>query len=183
MSADGYCRRLRSQVRVSQRELLSPELNLPTELVNDITHRQQLFLQKEAKLISARAEQGRIVEAHGDLRPEHIHLGSPECVTDCLEFDRDLRLLDPLDEFAFLFVECETLDATWVGREIIEIYGQQSGDALSESLLKFYCSHRAMTRAKMVAWHLHDPLYRGRADWSARATRYLELARSNLEAL
>jgi aminoglycoside phosphotransferase family enzyme len=183
MSADGYCKRLRSQVQVNQRELLSPELNLPIELVNDIAYRQERFLKIEAKLVGTRAGQGRIVEAHGDLRPEHIHLGTPECVIDCLEFDRDLRLLDPLDELAFLFMECEMLDATWVGREIVEIYGAQNDDGLSEPLLRFYCSHRAASRAKMVAWHLRDPLYRARADWQARATRYLMLARNHLDGL
>lgn len=183
MNADGYCKRLRSQVQVNHRELLAPGMDLPTELVNDIASRQQLFLKNHAELIGARAEQGRIVEAHGDLRPEHVYLGSPECVIDCLEFDRDLRLLDPLDELAFLFMECELLDATWVGREIVNIYGEQNGDALSEPLLRFYCSHRAATRAKMIAWHLRDPLYRTRADWRARATRYLLLARNNLDGL
>lgn len=183
MSAEGYCKRLHSQVQVNRRELLSPELHLSAKLVNDIAHRQDLFLKKETKLVGTRAGQGRIVEGHGDLRPEHIHLGSPECVIDCLEFDRDLRLLDPLNELAFLLIECEMLDATWVGREIVEIYGEQNGDALSEPLLRFYCSHRATTRAKMVAWHLRDPLYRTRIDWSARATRYLQLARNHLDGL
>ncbi len=183
MSAETYRARLHAQVRANHRELLAPELDLPQQLVKEIVEAQERFLEKHAALLDARAQQGRIVEAHGDLRPEHIYLGSPICVIDCLEFDHDLRLLDPLEELAFLFMECEMLDATWVAREIVEIYGQQNGDALSELLLRFYCSHRATTRAKIVAWHLRDPLYRGRNNWPARASRYLKLARNHLNDL
>ncbi len=126
-------------------------MNLPKSLIDAIADQQLTFLEQQPALIGTRAEQGRIVEAYGDLWPEHIHLGSPACVIDCLEFDRDFRLFDPLEELAFLFMECELLDAAWVGREIVEIYGQQNGDSLSEPLLRFYCSHRATTRATIVA--------------------------------
>ena len=77
--------------------------------------RQADFLANHGDLLEARAAQGRIVEGHGDLRPEHVFLDGEPQVIDCLEFDRDLRLLDPVDELAFLGLECERLGATWIG--------------------------------------------------------------------
>ena len=70
-------------------------------------------------VVGERAAQGRIVEGHGDLRPEHIFLDGTPRIIDCLEFDRDLRLLDPVDELAFLALECERLGAPWICEEVL----------------------------------------------------------------
>jgi len=183
LGEQAYFARLHSQVAANHLDMLSPELDLPVELVHDVAHRQQSFLTRHASLIAERAAQQKIVEGHGDLRPEHIHLGPPTCVIDCLEFDRDLRLHDPLEELAYLLIECEMLDATLVGREILEIYATQNETGLNELLLKFYCSHRASNRAKLVAWHLRDPSCRTQSDWRTLAERYLLLAHHHLDGL
>ena len=44
----------------------------------------------------------RIIDGHGDLRPEHIWLGDPVRIIDCLEFNKRLRTVDPFDEIAYL---------------------------------------------------------------------------------
>ena len=53
----------------------------------------------------------RVVEGHGDLRAEHVYLGPPVAVIDCLEFSRELRLLDPAEEIALLALEVEAVQA------------------------------------------------------------------------
>ena len=53
----------------------------------------------------------RIVDGHGDLRPEHIWLDDPIEIIDCLEFNARLRAVDPFDEIAFLSLKCERLGA------------------------------------------------------------------------
>jgi aminoglycoside phosphotransferase family enzyme len=50
---------------------------------------------------------GKIIEAHGDLWPEHICLEDKPVIIDCLEFNRALRILDTVSELAFLALECE----------------------------------------------------------------------------
>ena len=47
-------------------------------------------------LFETRVKARWIRECHGDLRPEHICLTAPPIVYDCLEFNRNLRLVDPL---------------------------------------------------------------------------------------
>ena len=74
---------------------------------------QRRFLTERAKLLAERVRTRHIVDGHGDLRPEHICLGDPVRIIDCLEFNARLSMVDPFDEIAFLCVECERLGAAW----------------------------------------------------------------------
>lgn len=68
------------------------------------THFAWVFLiARDAVELPARGR--RIAEGHGDLRAEHVCLAAPISVIDCLEFDRNLRLLDPAREMALLALE------------------------------------------------------------------------------
>jgi aminoglycoside phosphotransferase family enzyme len=119
---------------------------------------------------------GCLVEGHGDLRPEHICVGREPAIIDCLEFDRDLRVLDPADELAFLGLECERLDAPWVGQWFLDAYIEVTGDVPPPPLLDFYRSYRALRRARIAANHLDDPHVRDPERFAARARQYLERA-------
>lgn len=123
-----------------------------------------------------RALEGRIVDAHGDLRPEHICLSDPPCIIDALEFSADLRTLDALEELAFLMVECEVAGAADVGVQILDAYGDESCDRFSPGLLDFYRARRTTVRAKIIAWHLCDPSVMHLAPWASRAGAYIEMA-------
>jgi aminoglycoside phosphotransferase family enzyme len=121
--------------------------------------------------------QGRIVEGHGDLRPEHVCLGPEPLFIDCLEFNRDWRVLDPADELAYLAMECEHAGAPWIGEVVFETYREATGDNPPLPLVRFYKAYRATVRAKLSAWHLKDhPDPADQGKWIARAQRYLELA-------
>lgn len=63
-------------------------------------HVQLLMLQPA--LFEQRVRAGRIVDGHGDLRPEHICLSDPIAIFDCIEFSLDFRCIDIADELAFL---------------------------------------------------------------------------------
>jgi aminoglycoside phosphotransferase family enzyme len=60
------------------------------------------FLEQSPTLLDSRVCDGRIIEAHGDLRPEHICLEDEPVIIDCLEFNQALRVLDTVSELAFL---------------------------------------------------------------------------------
>ncbi len=68
--------------------------------------RLDVALARHASLLAARASAGRLVEGHGDLRMEHVCLLRPPVVIDCLEFNAELRQVDPFEEIAFLGLEC-----------------------------------------------------------------------------
>jgi len=126
--------------------------------------------------LAGRAQEGRIVEGHGDLRPEHVCMLSPPVVIDCLEFDATLRELDPFDEIAFLALEVDLLGPSGIGRELWRCCQELLGDPAAEDLRRLYTARRALLRARLVAAHLLDGRVADPASWRARAYRYVAVA-------
>jgi aminoglycoside phosphotransferase family enzyme len=176
LAASEYRGRLEHGVRADLRELSRPEFGLPPEPVKALAEAQLAFLARHPALFDRRVEEGRIIEGHGDLRPEHICLTREPAIIDCLEFSFELRVLDPADELAFLGLECERLGAPRVGGWFLDAYREVSGDAPRAELLRFHRAYRALRRATIAAWHLADPSVRDHERWRERARRYLELA-------
>ncbi|MBO0738656.1 MAG: hypothetical protein J2P48_19140 [Alphaproteobacteria bacterium] len=59
----------------------------------------------------------------------YICLGASPRIIDCLEFRRDLRLHDPVNELAFLAMECERLGDRSIGHMLFHYYSQRPGVA------------------------------------------------------
>jgi aminoglycoside phosphotransferase family enzyme len=177
MDAAQYRQRLERDIRANHLGLSVPEYAMPLDLVQSVAARQLAVLEQEASSFDRRVTQGKIVEGHGDLRPEHICLGPEPLFIDCLEFNRDWRVLDPADELAYLSMECEVAGAPWIGEVAFETYREATGDDPPLALVRFYKAYRASVRAKLSAWHLKDhPDPADQGKWIARARRYLELA-------
>jgi aminoglycoside phosphotransferase family enzyme len=135
------------------------------------------FARLRADLLDARVRDGRIVEAHGDLRPEHVCLLSEPVIIDCLEFDPELRLLDPADELSFLTVECELAGGPpFIERVLFETYSELTSDWPPRPLVRFYKTFRAFLRAKISIWHLKDQDVKESDKWIAKTDRYIEAA-------
>lgn len=176
-----YERRLRQQLHDARTEFDPGSLGTDEAPVEDLIDRQIQFLERYPDLFGERARCGHVVEGHGDLRPEHICLANPTCIIDCLEFDRDLRVLDAAEELAFLCLECELLSASWVGQRILRSYRDATGDAPADGLLAFYRSRRAAVRAKLCAWRVDE---RGDGQgpvWMNQGRNYLRLAGEAIE--
>jgi aminoglycoside phosphotransferase family enzyme len=171
---DDYRRRLLREVRTNARALVAAEL--PAVQAQRVHAAQLAFLGRECGLLAERVRTGRLVEAHGDLRPEHICLEPKPVVIDRLEFRREFRIMDVAAELAFLAMECERLGAPHVGPRILEIYGDLSGDRPPARLVRFYQAHRASLRAKLALWHVRDVDPVEAETWVLRAQRYLDLA-------
>ena len=133
-----------------------------------------LAILAQASLFDARAA-GRIVEGHGDLRPERICLEREPQIIACVTFSRRLRTLDPADELALLALECERLGAPQVGAQLLAAFRERCADATPAALAFFYRGYRALMRAAHVIRHLEKRLS-DRAEWIARAKQYVELA-------
>lgn len=167
-----------------ERSLLSDRrFALPQGRIARIASVQRRFLATRADLLARRARENRIVDAHGDLRPEHIWLCPRVTIIDRLEFDARLRALDPLDEVAYLDMECERLGARWVGARLRRRLAAPLGDDPSSGLYLFYRSHRAMLRARLSIAHLLDAKPRTPEKWPRRARAYLRLAAADAAAL
>lgn len=176
VSAPEYRRRLERNVLETHAALKEARDIVRLEQVDRIHDVQLGFLHGAASPLGPRALERRIVEAHGDLRPEHVFLGPEPQIIDCLEFNREFRCLDPADELCFLAVECEMLGAPTVGARILEHYCAASGDRPPVRLLDFYKCCRACLRAKLSFWHLREPGIREPERWPRQTRAYLELA-------
>jgi aminoglycoside phosphotransferase family enzyme len=177
--------RARFAMRIAQhvRDLCADGAGLPTSLVEELGEQQLAFLDTHAELFDRRVTEGRIVEGHGDLRPEHVCLEEPRAqVIDCLEFDRELRVLDVAEELGFLALECERLGGPQLRQWIFDAYADFSGDLPDPRLVDFYQSHHACVRAMLAVWHLREPRGNGHRKWINRAKKYLALARSHASA-
>ena len=181
INAEAYRQRLAGKIAECLRELSRPEFSLPTDRLVHIAQAQLAFLQQHAARLDARVAQGRIVEGHGDLRPEHVCLLSEPVVVDCLEFKRDFRILDPLDELGYLALECERLGMPEIGPWLLVAYGEASGDRWPASLLHFYQSYRASLRAELAIWHLLDDGRHPPQKWIRTTHEYLDLAERHIE--
>jgi uncharacterized protein len=171
-----YRERYLAHVRGNLRELLAVQHHLPRGVVQRVHGFQLQLLRLRPELFEERVRAGRVVDGHGDLRPEHICLSDPIAIFDCIEFSADFRRIDIADELAFLAAECDFLGADWVGPQLLAAYESQSGDRPTAILLDFYKSYRACVRAKVAALRadqLQGPL---QATAAAEAQRHLTLA-------
>ena len=150
--------------------------------VRELTAAQGRFIDLNGARLEARMTSGRVIDAHGDLRPEHIFLGNPIQIIDCLEFSSELRLLDTAEEVAFLALELARLGRAAVGERIVDLYRRRAGDPLEPDLLGFYRSLRALVRAVLAALHVSDAVVDSRERWRASAAWYLDTALAAISA-
>ncbi|MGZ5876626.1 MAG: hypothetical protein ACXWKP_31595 [Bradyrhizobium sp.] len=165
------------------RVLFNARFGLPQGGVERIAQVQRQFCMERSALLRERIHTRRFVDAHGDLRPEHIWLREPVTIIDCLEFDPSLRALDPLDEIAFLHLECERLGGLWAAERIRRRLARALDDDAASGLFLFYRSHRAMLRARLSIAHLLDAHPRTPAKWPYLARVYLDLAAADAARL
>lgn len=160
----------------NRRILLDPRFRIPAGLVQRIDLAQRRFLKHRSHLLTARLRHRRIVDGHGDLRPEHIWLDDKVRIIDCLEFNARLRIVDPFDEIAFLGLECERLGAAWAGQYIQRRMAHVLRDGPADELFTFYRCHRATLRARLAIAHLLEEHPRTPEKWPQLCAIYLELA-------
>ena len=171
---------------LNRRVLLDARFDLPSGLIRRIDRIQRRFVADCGNLLASRVRRRRIVDGHGDLRPEHVWLDHQVRIIDCLEFNTRLRTVDPLDEIAFLTLECERLGAAWAGQYISKGIERGLHEVCPPSCFYFYRSYRATLRARLAIAHLFEPKPRTPEKWPRLARTYLNIAArdaAKLEAL
>lgn len=115
-------------------------------------------------LLKQRTEQGFIRECHGDL-----HLGNATVIDgkvvlfDCIEFNEPFRLIDIASDAAFLAMDLEDRGLKCQARRFINGWLEHTGDYAALELLNLYKAYRALVRAKVSLFRLHqeqDPVQR-----------------------
>jgi aminoglycoside phosphotransferase family enzyme len=176
VATDVFAKLLADELRSSREELRKHKEALNAELIEWAAGGALGFIERHFSLLDERVRAAKIVEGHGDLRAEHICLENEPVIIDCLEFSRNLRIVDPASELMFLRLECERLGAPAAGALIFDAYCAQTGDDPPEQLLEFYRTYHAAVRARIAISHLNDCAVRDPQKWIQRAGRFLEMA-------
>ncbi|WKN31492.1 hypothetical protein PZB74_21315 [Porifericola rhodea] len=177
ISSFDYWNKLMQAIKRNYASLLDYPNLIQIDMLKEVVASLQNFLTHEEHLLENRVKQSKIIEGHGDLRPEHIYLSAKPQIIDSLEFDRELRIVDPADELAQLSVECTMLGDKESADLFIHTYRQITEDNFEDKLFLFYQCQRACLRASLSIEHLKDKQYQGDKQWQNRADKYLNLAR------
>lgn len=181
LSPNDYLARFQYGQAANREVLLRPQFRLRDAAL--AIDRLDLALAQGADLLRDRASRKRVLDGHGDLRPEHVCLLQPPVVIDCLEFNPQLRQVDPFDEMAYLSLECGLVGAPWIGPRLVSGCAAALGDPPPPALLHLYTAYRALVRARLCMAHLLDPQPRTPEKWPPLASRYIACALAALDAL
>ena len=183
LPADTFVERYRRR-HMNNRELITNFRHLlDWQRAETVMHMVERFLDERHTLLTARLASGRIVEGHGDLRAEHVCLTDPPRIIDCLEFDRDLRLVDPFEEITFLGLDCARLGAPWIAGRLYQNLTEGLGDVPPGALVDFYMGFHACTRTRIALRHLEDAEPKTPERWPVMAEAYMTAAWPAIERL
>lgn len=180
----GYVDALQRSAATTARDALATggsKHGLPPDTVRRIAALQLEFIERNRALLERRSLDRRVVDAHGDLRAEHVFVTDVPQIIDCLEFSVALRWLDAAEEMAFLALDCERLGLDAAAGRLIASYRRLADDPVPDALLDFYRSRRALARAVLSARRVPDP--ESDADvWRTRARWYIEASERSIAA-
>lgn len=176
-------KRLYKDISSVGERLKNPLFDLPAELVMEITSGLTAFLAANDSLFAARIHKNKIIDTHGDLRPEHICLIPKPAIIDRLEFSKDLRIMDVAEELSFLSMECEMIGNMSAGEFFTDEYKKRTGDHFPQILSQFYKIKKACLRGYLVARHVLEPQYQNDVKWLSKANAYLDLAKKHYQQL
>ncbi|MCB1326238.1 MAG: AAA family ATPase [Spirochaetales bacterium] len=148
------------------------------EQVRDLLPGLKARLGKHKRALGSRERKGFVVEGHGDLRLDHIYLRS-ECefaIIDCVEFDENLRLVDPWEDLAFTTMGLTVEGHPELARELADRYLEWTADIVGWLLLPIYEEYRASVRVLVDLFQLSRP-GADRERLNNRITRYADFLR------
>ena len=158
---------------------------LPRPAFDALRYYTDRFLDERAALLHRRCAEGRILEGHGDLRLEHVHLspsaeadGEGVCIYDCVAFNERLRALDVANDAAFLAMDLDFHGAPGLSLFFARRLAALLDDPELLALIDFYKTYRAYVRAKvdLLQSQNEDLPDEKRAEQRDRARRHVQQA-------
>jgi aminoglycoside phosphotransferase family enzyme/predicted kinase len=135
--------------------------------------------QLHASRFRNRIRDRRILDCHGDLHLEHIHLTARSLhIFDCIEFSDRLRYVDVANDIAFLAMDLDHNGRPDLARHFAATMAAELDDRGISELLDFYKCYRAFVRGKVESLQSrsHAATTRQRNACRKRARAYFGLA-------
>jgi len=138
-------------------EQMSPDRGVTIErpFYDELKRYTECFIEENEQRFLGRRKKGWIKEGHGDLHTQHICLVKPPIIFDCIEFNKSFRIIDVLQDIAFLFMDLEFMGRFDLSARLFKAYSSGLRDC-DEEILRFYKVYRAVVRGKVNGLLLHD---------------------------
>ena len=108
------------------------------------------FYDQQGDLLNRRRAGGHIVDAHGDLRLEHVHLTAERvCIYDCIEFNERFRYIDVANDIGFLAMDLDLHGRPDLANHLVYHMVRSLRDPDLPRLVNFYKCYRAYVRGKV----------------------------------
>jgi uncharacterized protein len=142
-----------------------------------IRHYTDQFYKLNENLFYERIQQHRILDCHGDLHLDHIHL-TPEATTifDCIEFNDRFRFIDIANDLAFLAMDFDFKGRSDLGNLFLRNAARELGDAAMPKIANFYKCYRAFVRGKVESIQATGKEATNPQEHQKQAARYFRLA-------
>lgn len=117
------------------------------------------YVNKNAEFILQRVKDGYFKDCHGDLHMRNIFLYQKPVLFDCIEFKKEFRQIDVLNDLAFLAMDLEASGKKTMSKLLIQEYqsdSHQSWDNNTNELFIYFKSFRACVRAKVAMLSLKE---------------------------
>jgi aminoglycoside phosphotransferase family enzyme/predicted kinase len=142
-----------------------------------IRHYTNQFYLLNASLFRKRIEQHRILDCHGDLRLDHVHLApKATSIFDCIEFNDRFRFIDIANDLAFLAMDFDFEDRSDFGNLFLRNAARELRDSGMLKIANFYKCYRAFVRGKVESIQATEKETTNPQDHKRRAARYFRLA-------
>ena len=140
-------------------------------------HYTNQFYKLNENLFHERIQQHRILDCHGDLRLDHVHL-TPQATTifDCIEFNDRFRFIDIANDLAFLAMDFDFKDRSDLGNLFLRNAARELGDAGMLKVANFYKCYRAFVRGKVASIQATEKETTNSGEHEKQAVRYFRLA-------
>jgi uncharacterized protein len=142
-----------------------------------IRHFTNRFYVGNENLFRERIQQRRILDCHGDLRLDHVHL-TPEATTifDCIEFNDRFRFIDIANDLAFLAMDFDFKGRSDLGNLLLRNAARELDDAGMLKVANFYKCYRAFVRGKVETIQATEKEAINPQEHERQAARYFRLA-------
>jgi aminoglycoside phosphotransferase family enzyme/predicted kinase len=124
-----------------------------------------------------RIQQHRILDCHGDLHLDHVHI-TPEATTifDCIEFNDRFRFIDIANDLAFLAMDFDFEGRSDLGNLLLRNAAHELRDAGMLKVANFYKCYRAFVRGKVETIQATEKETTNPTEHQKQAARYFRLA-------
>ncbi len=130
------------------------------------------------QVLAKRKADGMIRECHGDMHTGNMLMRNGRVmIFDCIEFNPQLSKIDIINDLAFLFMDLQHAGQPELAWRLLNGWLSETGDYNGLQVLNFYCTYRAMVRAKVTSIRLAQET--GKAEQQATLDEhrsYLHLA-------